>query len=763
MSITKREFGVYPRHLDTIAYPRQDYPFKDALRFFDDVICEAAKITKDFTDPQVVYNEIEAYHQSLLKLKRDLEKYTRAKNNGELPLAVTLSKYISIIYFEAPMIFDDTNSNFPSKDRFVSPHSNSYIESRFTYVYYIAKEMILKGTADEGDTNLIKEKLLELIRAFIDVCHPNVASDIISGMTDLGDIYPHEIITNLLESLTIRYGTLATSFGNNVKKDDAFVENPFTILANSSCVDIIGILKGTSNYIDTVFGNDIAYPKPLIKKMFTDMLLKSIGHDVYRSGDKKRRDLFIEVLRTVRQCVTDWIKADDKRTPTIPVFDIIDMPRFIDFVYRVGIDIGKIDEPIQKFDDEIEELTNKLKESDKNEDKNGCYVDNIKRDLEEAKARRFTYLENKSLIGFLLQEIVSNEKVVYQALDMDTIFSILINRPASEDNAMADVWHVVMSTFVKRDFRPNNVDSLNPFYIHYNEGDISSPEAFLLASLLAGCMHHQVPSYFACAPIYNLETFEITIRSVGDTISRTNEVINTEIFGTLYNMKYYIENYAFEKRIDPNTKDVSVDFETLNTKEKLTESEKQTCIDGFKKIYLDVCNTLNNIFGEKVVPPSCVFILNDDTKKLFEIIVKDISEFRDAEKTKFSTIIDSLDHFICNAYSALHELERNKTMFDYIIAQFGKINCNINGESDAIGSWNRVINADGEYPKNLWPYSQSYKYTETVKGEQNRVKSEEELDDTTMKDLTVDKILDDNYSVSTKKNRSRFTRYNPMD
>lgn len=761
MSIVKQNFGEFPRKLDGIKYPRDNYPFEEALKYFDGIINEASRLTKDFTDPQVVYNEIESYHWSLLKLKKDLVSFVKAKHDGHEPTAVTLSKRISIIYFEAPMIFDDTNSNFPSKDRFVAQHSNSYVESRFTHVFYITRKLLEEVNLEKDDENLIKERYLALLRAFIDVCHPNVASDIISGMKELSDIYSHEIITNLLDSLVIRYGMLITCYGNNIYDDDKREENPFTILANSTCVDIIGILKGTSNYLDTVFGNTGAYTDSQIKKMFTDMVLNSIGYDVYSSGDKKRRDLFIEILRTVRQAITAWIKADADRTPTIPVFDILDMPRFIDFVYRVGLGIGKIDEPIQAFDDKIEAIISKKKELEKT-DPDSIEIEILDEKLKKEQANRFEYLQNKSLIAFLLQEIVSNEKVLYQAMDIDTVFDIIINRPASEDNAMYDVWHVVMSTFVKRDDTPHKVESPNPNYIHYLEGDISSPEAFYLSSLLAGCMHHQMPSFVAAAPIYDFETFEIAIRSVSDTMSRTNEVINTEIFRSLYNIKYYIEHYVFSSRIDPESKEEKVDFETLQIKEHtLNEAEKKECIECFKKMYMDIGNTIENIFGAKISPPSSVFVLSDDTKKMLESIVNDIKDFSDSSKKHFGTIIDSLDSYICETYSALNELERNKRTFDKIMSRFSSINSNINANDMVTGTWNRVIESDNEYPKNLWPYSQSYHYNDPANAEEQKVLTEDELDEQYMVNLTTDKVLKGEYSKPEKQLESRFTRSDP--
>ena len=531
---------------------------------------------------------------------------------------VIVSRNMSSIVLGCSHIYDYEMCNFITPD-VVRINGEKPISSRFTKVVYDAISL---------NDDVVFGPLTSLINTIIEYFDPNIVASVlrICIIKDSKSVYfTKERIRGYYEALmnrenviyANRYIPIAESVGYIYYKT-TYTNVMDTITDKHGVYSLIAM--GTSN----VYGDSF-------KDTITQDIFNEITADVSGAKDSE----FVTVLRYLKDQVVEWVKHKnlDERPECPEAFKYINMNLFMSNLYTAGIHIlGNSKQILDKFDTEIEQLDidiyeGKYKKLDENA-KEGDRTDNeerAKNRLESFKKRRKDYLRLKSSISFLFVEILSNEKLALKVFDEDLVAMIILQEPPF-DFGMNDVNSNVASTFIKRDFKPVQSVSINPYYVHFGEQELSTDNAKYLASVLSSLVHPNMRSAVALAGAYNFENLENIVNSLKYHYINSVEIFNNFVKGQIKRIEGFYNQYKpqfelpetikpiFESGLDidklikideiisdyfKNT--TSTDDDTEFAKYKDSENLFCTAATEVKSMrdWIDNCkDTTNNILGQ---------------------------------------------------------------------------------------------------------------------------------------------------------------------
>ena len=611
----------------------------DYSDFIPDSIAKTFNALRDINDFGI--SEKIVYDKSfvLSEINDLISSYELIKSN--CPYA-NISRDMSSLIIGCSHIFDNEMCNFVTSD--VGYGSKKPLSSKLTSVVHDALQIIDNTEKLEVNDNSVDEALTSLINTVIEYFDPIVVARVLYSIINKNRahvFFTKERIKGYYEALINRenviysgkYIPIAESVGYTYF--DLTYTNPMDILTDAH--GVYSLIKMGTN---VVYGD-------IFKQTITDELLKAILGNA--SGKKDSQTIL--VLKYLKDEVVSWIKHKnlDERPECPKSFEYIDIKHFLSNLYMSGIHIlGDSEKIISKFDNEYEDLDIKIY--------NGKFKDEelekAKNRLAAIKERKTEYIRLKSHISFLFMEIMTNEKMIYKVFDETLAASIILTEPPF-DFGMNDICMNVASMFVKNDYAPMDTTPINPQYIHYGDGDISTPNAFYLASVIASLIHPNMRSVSAVASIYNFETLEVAMKSLNFNCVKAHDIYNK-----------VVESY--EVRI----KGVCKQYESDIPEEvsKLVESG----------VDLDVAKNLSNIIKDHKVDPKYNMVIS--------LISPTVDEILDMKKW-----IDGYDESFKNIFKLMEEIK-----------------CNIN--CDKCIHTGRSMREEQKPPRDFWPIYQSYYY-----------------------------------------------------
>ena len=422
----------------------------------------------------------------------------------------TLPKAMSLIALSCSHVYDQEMCNFYTKD---VGSNNDPLSSRFTYLVKRASDDIAKN---KDDSELV-ESLTSLINTVVEYFDPRVVARVLAHIIPIckdSEYFTYERIRGYYESLVMRENVI---YGNSVSATSTLVWLKFIDLINPSAMDIL-----TDKYKLMWARDNGVREYALIKDWTTQMILDGI----FKENDTSKS---CEILRYIREDITKWIKHKDlsERPENPSTFEFIDMPSFMSAVYTTGIhSVGNTKEIVDKFDGIIANHEESIKNGKLSESE----TESIKKTIEDVKARKMEYLTFKSSIAFLIQECTSNEIVAGKVFSPELALEILVKEPPL-DFGMNDSNSCVGSLYSKRDFNPISSSPINPYYLHYGIGDISSKETDYMSYGLASLVHPGMKSIVSLAGSKNFSTLQITIESIKEALVRAKEIVSDSVIG----------------------------------------------------------------------------------------------------------------------------------------------------------------------------------------------------------------------------------------
>lgn len=592
--------AIYDKAANDSKILETEFPSKSISNtLYKAAIVESQEEKFDFNDPNTIIKFIDDLSNTYKTLGEGYSKFCKAKDPSFDVNDVFIDVGISKLYLTFPGIYDK-NSMY----MFKSPDMvNQSVNSNFTFVVDIAARYIMKHASEETNVAAIRESIMDLFNTTALTFAPTVVADLLAAyicdditvenqnkhaskndipaVSLISLIFDDKIsaIKMLFENLVVREGLILAS-KNYEYKFDPDLRTDIGIKTSDLVFDKLGkyVIKDPeeilddhnhNNWWDTILSNSVY--DPYKKDLFTRALL-----NVTVFGDSATEDNVIVACRFIRKQITDWIKHKnlDERPDMPECFHYISMPTFMRYLYTYGVyHVGDIEGTVNHFDNKIESLEKSIKENEKKakefeeflanrteeQKKEPCdaieYAGRVKKDTEElenVKASKKHYLTLKSLIAFLFEESISNEKISQMIFNFDTLLNILVFEPGV-DNAMHDTYNGLTSLYVKRDFRPMGFDSINPYYMHYGIGDVVNENTIYLARLYSGLVHTNNSSRVALAAVYSFDEAVNVLNNVTTTKVRTNYAINYNIYKSyqsLSNELDRINNYDF-KDSDP--------------------------------------------------------------------------------------------------------------------------------------------------------------------------------------------------------------------
>lgn len=418
----------------------------------------------------------------------------------------TLSRDMSCIVIGNSYIFDNEMCNFFTKD--VPTTIKDGKSSRFTYL--VTECLKDKDTLD----NTVAE-LTSLINTVIEYFDPQVVAKVLKSVIEANkksEYFTDSRIRGYFESLVMREKVI---YGNEINFVDDLVWFNYINIIDPSPIDI---LEDKYKLYWAEENGVKEYSK--LKQFCTKIVINGV-----LSSRVDPKDAF-EVLRYIRNDVEDWHKHKDLSTrPENPSsFEQIDITQFVSVLYSNGMHvIGNTKQIVDKFDGIIEDQKKNLGTAKTEEEK-----EDTKKYIKEIEDRKTEYLTFKSLIAFLLQELTVNEKIAYKVFTPELVVDILVREPP-KDFGLNDSNSCIGSLFTKRDFNPVGSTPINPYYIHYGHGDLSTPEAEFIATALSAHVHPGMKSIVALSGSYNFENLETTINSIKDAVIRAKDIAYSTI------------------------------------------------------------------------------------------------------------------------------------------------------------------------------------------------------------------------------------------
>lgn len=594
-----KSLAIYDRAAADSTILATEFPEKEINNnLYKAALLESQQEKFDFDNPDVIVKFIDDLSNMYKTLGEGYFAHNRAETSYHAN-DVFIDSGISKLFLTFPGIYDKNSMYmFKSPDMVANK-----VNSNFTFVVDIAARYIMKHLSEKENVNNIRESIMDLFNTTALTFAPDVVAELLEvyledeenviegnkhkSKNDTPSVSLIDLIFDdktsamkmLFENLVVREGIILAS-NNYAYKFDPDCETEVGFKSSDLVFDKLGkyIIKdpedilddhNRNNWWDTILSNSVYTSYRM--DLFTRALLNCT---VFGTGNE---DSVIKATRFIRKQVTDWIKHKnlDERPRKPECFEYISMPTFMRYLYTYGVyHVGDIEYMVNKFDQTIEKFEKEIKEDEagakalkeelekREKEGNTDPVEAIDYDsrlkeatenLEKTKASKKHYLTLKSLIAFLFEECISNEKISQMVFNFDTLLNILVFEPGV-DNAMHDTYNGITSLYVKRDFRPMGFDSINPYFMHYGIGDVLNENTKYLARLYSGLVHTNNSSRVAMAPVYSFDEAVNVLNMVTISKARTNYANNYNIFKSyqslsrdLSSMYYSFESYKPEE------------------------------------------------------------------------------------------------------------------------------------------------------------------------------------------------------------------------
>ena len=668
-------------------------------------------------------------------LKNRLMEYYKSIGGIDTP-NVCVSRGISELYLLCPNAYDkNTVTNYSSFDTIVLNNGVSAASSKVTFVIALISEKMKEENVEEVKA-LIKSLLFTIANTF----NPNVVADLIANLMDV-DVIDYifredvdSLMKELYETLVMREGiflSIDENYFGALNKGFRTTDLTAYKLARFVFVKPEQILddKNHFNWFGTIL-NPPVYDK-YRKDLYTHILLSMVHSTTIKIGTETVYEAMDNANRIIRKSVTDWIKVPDiSKRPAVPeVFNYINITPYLKSIYTHALwDIGDMPtyvDPVEAAKDAAEEEYNKVKadwdakctseNKPTEEDKTNLYAKKKEKDTALAvyKAR----LRHKSLIAFLFEEILSNEKVVAMTFDFDLVAFILAFEP-NIDNAMHDTHSCVSALYNKRDFKPLGVESVNPFYMHANEGDIISEKTKYLAHAMSGVANYNMGSRIACSFMNTPVEVANVIASVEYSSMRAK-----------ISIQKLLSTYSANAISLAGNKVVVDAFDKIEAFNKL--------VDSLKDFNTTIAESRNNL----------LVMINDFIKYSDEFDMSGYDNGSAGYFYNFKKTLKNLRTFII-AY------EDTVWGEDNVFTQIRKILERLNSETAVIAARGDIEAGKRQY--SLWPRINQYDYPIMTTDEDN-IKSKEETAHENFFDIQPGDIKSGRYNTPFERLDSRYT------
>ena len=508
---------------------QENYPSKP-ISFF------AADLKKTLSSPVDYESDILEY----IRLKNIEDSYVEYMKEKKMIGDISLSKDLSEIIINTPSIFEQADSPYAIQTKWAVSNGNGCVDTSFTYAIHRGYSEYLE-CEDEEKAKQIKESIDSIIWEAINLLNPSTVA------VSLNTIYEYLYNTNrlVLDNEKVNsikadvlkyYDTLLNKEKLNneaIKINFIKEQSVLEIMIYTVYRDIMDLLEQAPNLV-----KKFEEQYPLYKDSYQTIFTNHFINAVLLSGIRYTQEdnLVQKTARFLRNEILKWVKTPKKedRPEYIPVFKLLNQKILVVKYYQyLMYNIGNLDKVLNSQDENIENAAKALEETkaDKNSSKDAINVaqatyDNL------VKAKENT-LKTKSLVAFYIQECTLNEKIAKWTFSIESVTAILSCTPIYE-SAAHDSYSEVASLFTKRDFQPMGYESVNPCYMHFNEGDVSSPEVKLLASIISGMVNPSMPSLQATSTARTFMDLYVGINTLKTNFSKVKEhyvnLIKNDIF-----------------------------------------------------------------------------------------------------------------------------------------------------------------------------------------------------------------------------------------
>lgn len=573
---------------------QNNYPSKP-VSFF------AADLKKTLSSP-VDYDTdiVKILDVEYIRLKNIEESYVEYMKEKKMIGDISLSKDLSEIIINTPSIFEQSDSPYAIKTKWAVSNGTGCVDTSFTYAIHRGYSEYLE-CEDEEKSKQIKESIDSVIWEAINLLNPSTVAISLNSIYEYlyksnRLILDNEKVNSIKADILKYYDALLNKekLNNEAMKINFIKEQSvLEIMIYTVYRDIMDLLEQAPNLVKK-FEEQYPLYKDSYQTIFTNHFIKV----VLLSGIRYTQEdnLVQKTARFLRNEILKWVKTPKKedRPEYIPVFKLLNQKILIVKYYQYLLyNIGNLDKVLNSQDENIEHAAKALEETkaDKNSSKDAINVaqatyDNL------VKAKENT-LKTKSLVAFYIQECTLNEKIAKWTFSIESVIAILSCTPIYE-SAAHDSYSEVASLFTKRDFQPMGYESVNPCYMHFNEGDVSSPEVKLLSSIISGMVNPSMPSLQSTATARTFMDLCVGINTLKTNFSKVKEhyvnLIKTNIFSlgnaicaNIDRSSKKNENFDEEigKRLDEsNAFDIVKDElaeDDLETITKITETVERIC------------------------------------------------------------------------------------------------------------------------------------------------------------------------------------------
>ena len=513
---------------------QNNYPSKP-VSFF------AADLKKTLSSPVDYESDIlEILDVEYIRLKNIEDSYVEYMKEKKMIGDISLSKDLSEIIINAPSIFEQADSPYAIQTKWAVSNGNGCVDTSFTYAIHRGYSEYLE-CEDEEKAKQIKESIDSIIWEAINLLNPSTVA------ISLNTIYEYLYNTNRLildnekvnsvKADVLKYydALLNKEKLNNEAIKINFIkeQSVLEIMVYTVYRDIMDLLEQAPNLV-----KKFEEQYPLYKDSYQTIFTNHFINAVLLSGIKytQKDNLVQKTARFLRDEILKWVKTPKKedRPEYIPVFKLLNQKILVVKYYQyLMYNIGNLDKVLNSQDENIEKSAKALEETkaDKNSSADAINVAQATYD-NFVKAKENT-LKTKSLVAFYIQECTLNEKIAKWAFSIESVIAILSCTPIYE-SAAHDSYSEVASLFTKRDFHPMGYESVNPCYMHFNEGDVSSPEVKLLASIISGMVNPSMPSLQATSTARTFMDLYVGINTLKTNFSKVKEhyvnLIKNDIF-----------------------------------------------------------------------------------------------------------------------------------------------------------------------------------------------------------------------------------------
>ena len=456
-----------------------------------------------------------------IRLKNIDDAYVEYMKEKNMIGDISLSKDFSEVIINTPSIFEQTDTPYAIQTKWAVSNEIGCVDTSFIYAIHRGYSEYLESV-DKEKSKQIKEFIDSIIWEAIDLLNRLVLDNekVNSIKADVVKYYDALLNKEKLNNEAVKI---------NFIKEQSVLE----IMIQSVYRDMMDLLEQAPNLV-----KKFEEQYPLYKDSYQAIFTNYFVNNVLLSGIhySQEDNLIQKTARFLRNEILKWVKTPKKedRPEYIPVFKLLNQKILVVKYYQyLMYNIGNLDKVLNNFDENIEESSKALEKTkaDKNSSEDAIKVaqatyDNL------VKAKENT-LKTKSLVAFYIQECTLNEKIANWVFSIESVVAILSCAPIYE-NAAHDSYSEVVSLFTKRDFQPMGYESVNPCYMHFNEGDVSSPEVKLLASVASGMVNPSMPSLQATSTARTFMDLYVGINTLKTNFSKVKEhyvnLIKTDIF-----------------------------------------------------------------------------------------------------------------------------------------------------------------------------------------------------------------------------------------